>query len=200
VGATPVPCEEAGSADPGQCCGGGWLPAAVEWWWLAVGFCEGGSHPLRGRLGGLRSRCVHGGQCGSVRLAMAGARGGGRQRAEAGAAAPGIGGPPRLCFRRLQVGGGGGSSASRPDCWSCCFSGGGPIAREDDVGVLCGSGLCSVRCCFGCVLRGLVVNIGDVRHAACEPSLGVEFIRAKALPDTRVGADDGGVYGRRFPS
>jgi hypothetical protein len=41
VGATPVPCEEAGSADPGQCCGGGWPPAAMEWWWLAAGFLRG---------------------------------------------------------------------------------------------------------------------------------------------------------------
>jgi hypothetical protein len=85
-------------------------------------------------------------------MAMAGAGGGGRQRAEAGTAAPGIGGPPRLCFRRLQVGGGGEFGASRPDCWSCCFSGGGLVAGEDDAGVVCGSGLRSVRCYFGCVL------------------------------------------------
>jgi hypothetical protein len=66
--------------------------------------------------------------------------------------------------------------------------------------VKCGSGLCSVRCCFGRVLQSLVVNNGDVRHEPCEPSLGAEFFRAKALPDPRVGADVGGIYGRRFPS
>jgi hypothetical protein len=66
--------------------------------------------------------------------------------------------------------------------------------------VQCGSGLCSMKCGFGRVLRDLVVNNGDVRHELGEPSLGAESFRAKALPDPHVGADVGGVYGRRFPS
>jgi hypothetical protein len=66
--------------------------------------------------------------------------------------------------------------------------------------VLCGSGFCSMRCYFGHVLRGFVVNNGVVRHEPGEPSLGAESFWAKALPNPHVGADVGGVYGRRSPS
>jgi hypothetical protein len=46
---------------------------------------------------------------------------------------------------------------------------------------MCGSVIRKVRCCVGHVLRGLVVNDDNVRHEPCEPSLGGESFRAKAL-------------------
>jgi hypothetical protein len=38
---------------------------------------------------------------------------------------------------------------------------------------------------LGRVLRGLVVNNGDVWHVPCDPSLGVESSGRKLCPDTQ---------------
>jgi hypothetical protein len=98
------------------------------------------------------------------------------------------------------MGGGGGSGDSCPDLvvvlflrwWACCRR----------------------RGCRGCVwqrssqkevlLWPRALSLGGQRWRCaarvCKPSLRVKFIRVKAMPDPRVGADDGGIYGRRFPS